>query len=241
MTVPLYFFVDFPILSFLSLGFVLGLKHATDADHVAAVTTFVTQERSWLRSCWIGLFWGAGHTVSLAVAGIAVILFSLRIPAWLEARLELIVAAMLVLLGLRGLYRALKGGITVHDHVHVHGGGAAPHSHWHLHTRQDSGHEHWLHVGMRPLLTGVVHGAAGSGALMVLVLSSIQSPALSLLYVVIFGLGSVVGMMIVSSVLAVPTRWAGSQQGNVARILQVSAGALSCALGLVLGTRLLLA
>jgi high-affinity nickel permease len=230
--------VELSLISFLSLGFVLGLKHATDADHVAAVTTFVTHERSWLRSCWIGLFWGAGHTVSLAVAGVSVVMFKWRFPAWLEPRLELVVAAMLVTLGLRGMYLARKGGALAHSHLHLHGGGAAPHSHWHFHAGGSIGHETWLHVGLRPLLTGLIHGAAGSGALMVLVLSTIQSAAVSLLYVFIFGLGSIAGMILVSSIVALPARWFHSTQ-QFSRALQLGAGFFSCVLGVTLGLRLL--
>jgi hypothetical protein len=230
--------VELSLLSFLGLGFILGLKHATDVDHVAAVTTFVTREGSWLRSCWIGLFWGAGHTVSLAIAGVAVVLFKWRFPVWLETRLELAVAAMLVVLGLRGLHLAWREGAFAHSHLHAHAGGEAPHSHWHIHTRSNGGHETWLHVGLRPLLTGVVHGAAGSGALMVLVLSTIQSAALSLVYVLIFGLGSIVGMIFVSSMIAVPARWFQSTR-ELSRALQAGAGLLSCVLGIALGAGLL--
>ena len=229
--------MELSLLSFLSLGFLLGLKHATDADHVAAVTTFVTQEKSWLRSCWIGLFWGAGHTLSLALAGVAVILFKLPIPGWIESRLELVVAAMLVVLGIRGIRRVWNGGATLHGHFHRHG--TAAHSHWHVHRSGDESHETWLHVGLRPLLTGIVHGAAGSGALMVLVLSSIQSAFVSLLYVVIFGAGSVVGMIVVSALVGLPTRWVSSRPEGFLRGLQMSASVLSCVIGIWLGVELL--
>jgi ABC-type nickel/cobalt efflux system permease component RcnA len=224
----------------LALGFVLGLKHATDPDHVVAVTTFVSEEKSLLRSCWIGAFWGAGHTFSLAIAGLAVILLKITIPAWLETRLEFAVAVMLVFLGARVLYRTWKQKLELHRHPHSHAAGKAPHVHWHLH-RRGALHAHggWLHVGLRPLLVGMVHGAAGSGALMLLVLSSIQSSLQALLYIVIFGIGSIAGMLVISMLLALPMQWMGSRVASSYRPIQIFAGAFSCVFGIYLGIQIL--
>src|SRR5262249_892983 len=186
----------------LGLGLLLGLKHATDADHVVAVTTFVSESKSLWRSCGIGVFWGIGHTLSLALAGFVLIVFKISIPSWLEARLELLVAVMLVALGARVLIRTLRRKIELHDHTHKHSG-PIWHSHWHVHPGEPHAHNHagWTHLGLRPLLVGMVHGAAGSAALMLLVLSTIRSPLESFLYILVFGLGSVVGMLLISSLL----------------------------------------
>jgi len=227
------------VIAILSLGFILGLKHATDADHVVAVTTFVSHEKNLLRSCWIGAFWGAGHTLSLAVAGIVVVLLKISIPVWLEARLELAVAAMLVVLGGRVLYKTWKQRFELHRHPHAHAPGKEPHDHWHLHTHRES-HQHsgWMHFGLRPLLVGMVHGAAGSGALMLLVLSTIHSSLQALLYVVIFGVGSIAGMLVISLLLAMPMQFVGSRVAGSYRPIQICAGAFSCLFGLFLGLKI---
>ena len=192
------------LLAVLGLGFFLGLKHATDADHVVAVTTFVSEERSILRSCWIGAFWGLGHTISLAVAGLIVVGLKVEISQWMESRLEMLVAAMLVGVGAR---------VLVHRHP--------PETHWHVHVR--------------PLVVGMVHGAAGSAALMLLVLSTIRSPWQALAYIAIFGAGSMVGMLIVSLLLALPVQWAASRVKASYRGIQLLAGAFSCLFGIYLG------
>ena len=224
-------------LAVLGLGLFLGLKHATDADHVVAVTTFVSQESNVLRSCWIGAFWGVGHTLSLAIAGVLVIGLKVNVPEWLAERLELAVAAMLVVLGASVIFRTLRSQTDVHRHDHAHEVAVeSPHSHWHIH-RHGYSHDHsgWTHAGLRPLLTGMVHGAAGSAALMLLVLSTIRSPLEAFLYILIFGLGSIVGMLAISFLLAVPLHWAKTRIGVSYKPVQLLAGLFSCVFGLFLG------
>jgi len=233
--------VQSPLFVILSLGFVLGLKHATDADHVVAVSTFVSRERSLLRSCWIGLFWGAGHTLSLALAGSLILLLKVNISNSLSSGLEFGVAAMLIVLGVRALYATWRGNVHLHRHDHTHNAGKAGHSHWHLHTSSDSEeHSGWLHFGLRPLLVGMVHGAAGTGALMLLVLSTIQSPLQALLYIVIFGAGSIAGMLLVSLLLALPLRWVASNTTAGYRFIHGAAGVFSCVFGVYIGLEILL-
>jgi ABC-type nickel/cobalt efflux system permease component RcnA len=231
--------VESSLLAILALGFVLGLKHATDPDHVVAVTTFVSEEKSLVRSCWIGAFWGAGHTISLTVAGLAVILFKINIPKWLETRLEFAVAVMLVFLGARVLYKTWNQKLELHRHPHSHAPGNSPHVHWHVHARGTQ-HEHtgWLHVGLRPLVVGMVHGAAGSGALMLLVLSTIHSSLQALLYIAVFGVGSIAGMLIVSALLALPMQWLGKRVATSYRPVQIFAGLFSCVFGIWLGSEI---
>jgi len=223
----------------LALGFVLGLKHATDADHVVAVTTFVSEQKSLVRSCWIGAFWGAGHTFSLAIAGLAVILLKVNIPEWLATRLEFGVAVMLVVLGARVLFKTWKQKLELHRHPHSHVPGTSPHVHWHVHARGTQ-HRHtgWLHAGLRPLLVGMVHGAAGSGALMLLVLSTIHSSLRALLYIGVFGVGSIAGMLVISMLLALPMQWLGKRVAASYRPVQICAALLSCAFGLFLGVQI---
>ena len=223
------------LVAILSLGFVLGLKHATDGDHVIAVSTFVSKEKSLLRSCWIGLFWGIGHTLSLTVAGSALFLLKLNISDRLSGWFELGVAVMLVALGSRILFRSWKERLYLHRHPHTHTPGKAPHSHWHLHTSGErEEHRGWLHFGLRPLIVGIVHGAAGTGALMLLVLSTIHEPMQALLYMLIFGVGSIAGMLLVSFLLAIPLRWVSHRVPSGYSIVQTAAGLCSCAFGIYL-------
>jgi len=194
----------------LGLGFVLGLKHAADADHIVAVTTFIGDEKRVLRACAIGLFWGFGHTLALSAAGLAVVGLKLPISGRLAARLEFAVAVMMVLLGARLL--------------------ATMHSSWHRRHRPVD----WR-FGLRPLAVGLVHGAAGSAALTLLALSTISSPLDAVLYILLFGLGSIVGMAAVSLLIAVPFYMAQTHLAAALRPIQATAGILSCAVGVYLG------
>ena len=233
--------MEYSLVAILGLGFLLGLKHATDADHVVAVTTFVSQERSLLRSCWIGVFWGTGHTLSLAVAGTLILLFKINLSNRLTGWLELAVAVMLVGLGGRVLYRLWSDGLQLHRHPHTHMAGKSPHVHWHLHSSGKlNEHSGWLHFSLRPLVVGMVHGAAGTGALMLLVLSTIHSSLQALLYILIFGAGSVAGMLIVSMLLAIPLQWTARNVASGYRLVQTAAGIFSCAFGVWLGVDILL-
>ena len=232
-----YLLLQTQALAVLGLGLLLGLKHATDADHVVAVTTFVSESKSLWRSCSIGAFWGIGHTLSLALAGLVVIVFKVAIPSWVEARLEFVVALMLVALGARVLMRTFRGKIELHGHTHVHSG-TVSHSHWHIHTSAESrAHDHtgWVHLGFRPLLVGMVHGAAGSAALMLLVLSTIRLPLEAFLYILVFGFGSVLGMLLISCLLALPLHWAKGRAATSYKPIQLTAGLFSCLFGLYLG------
>ena len=213
-------------MALMGLGFVLGLKHATDADHIVAVTTMLGKERRLLRSCWIGAFWGVGHTLSLMIAGLFVVFLKTPISESTALWLETTVAVMLVVLGGRALFQSF------HKHEHVHDGSS--HTHWHL----DRPHTHWAHFGLRPVVVGMVHGAAGSAALTLLVLSTITSTWTALSYILIFGVGSILGMLGISLLIAVPISWAGRRMSFAVGRIQAVAGAFSCAFGISLGLRL---
>ena len=200
----------------LGLGFILGLKHATDPDHIVAVTTFLGEERQLRRACKIGAFWGVGHAIALSVAGLVVIGLKIPMSKWLADRLELAVAAMLVVLGARLIARV--------------------HTHWHQHPHDFPSHR----LGLRPLLVGVVHGTAGSAALTLLVLSTISSTISGLLYIAIFGIGSMLGMLAISIALALPVQIAGERIHSVIRPIQMGTGVVSCAFGVYLASGIFL-
>ena len=187
-------------LAILGLGFFLGLRHALDVDHLAAVSTIVSQRRSIWRSALVGVAWGIGHTISLLAVAIAVIALHAEVPPALGQVLELGVATMLVTLGVRLLATVLRGG-AIHVHVHDHAG--HNHVHPHVHAPDAPGHDHGP-SHRRPFLIGLVHGLAGSGALMLAVAATIADPALAIAYVVIFGVGSIGGMAITSTLFAIP-------------------------------------
>jgi sulfite exporter TauE/SafE len=221
------------IFSLLGLGFVLGLKHALDADHLAAVSTMASEKRSLLGSSLIGAWWGAGHTLSLMIAGSLVILLHLEIGERTSKTLEFCVGVMLIVLGLNAL-RKLARGATVHMHAHEHDG------HWHMHphihepkTRDVPHAHHGLKAGARPLVVGMVHGLAGSAALTLLVLATIPSPVIGFVYIVIFGIGSIGGMMVMSTVFALPNKLAAQRFGKMNLAFRGLAGAFSLGLGIV--------
>lgn len=190
--------------SVLAFGFVLGLKHAVEVDHLAAVSTIVSERKSLLGGLLVGGLWGVGHTISLALAGIFIILLHVKISERTAMALEFCVGLMLVALGANALRKLWRGG---HLHLHVHRHGGHSHVHPHIHDREpetDPQTHHGFRPGVRPLLVGMVHGLAGSAALMLLVLATISRPLVGLLYIVIFGIGSIGGMMMMSALVSLP-------------------------------------
>jgi high-affinity nickel permease len=222
--------MDFSLVTALGLGLSLGLRHALDADHVAAVSTLVARERGLARSCLLGAFWGAGHTLALLGAGIAVVGFKLTISPGLEAALERAVGLVLVLLGGHALLRAL-GGILVHEHQHTHGGVTHRHAHAHLGS-PDAAHVHLVRLGGRPFLVGLLHGLAGSAALTLLVLGTIPSPIGALVYILVFGVGSTAGMLLLSGLVGLPVALMAPRAHRLQAAIQVVVGLGSAALGI---------
>lgn len=218
----------------LTFGFLLGLKHATEADHLAAVSTIVTERRSLFGSVLIGGLWGLGHTISLFIAGVFVLLLDFQISEQAEKALEFCVGIMLVLLGLNVFRKLWKGG---HIHFHTHTHGARTHAHPHVHeaSRADEPHtHHGFSFSPRAFIIGMVHGLAGSAALMLLVIPSIHSRAVGLLYILIFGAGSIGGMMLMSFLVSLPFQLTATRFNRLNHILQSIAGLISVGLGLFL-------
>ncbi|MBI1750302.1 MAG: urease accessory protein [Acidobacteria bacterium] len=228
----------------LALGFVLGLRHATDADHIVAVSTLVSESGGARRGAKIGAFWGAGHLLTVFVAGSVLVLLRLRIPPRVEWALELIVALVLIGLGVSTIFKCLTGRYHFHQHQH----GERAHAHLHFHAASQPNHEHNSHSpqlshNRAPLLLGMAHGLAGTAGLALLVLTSIPTRTLGILYLVVFGLGALAGMaafgMLLGGALALPL----ARQANRLKWLngmRLVAGTSSGALGLVLAWRALL-
>ena len=265
------------------LGFLLGMLHATDADHVIAVSTIVSRQGSVRGAARVGMFWGLGHSLTLLVVGSAIVVFDFTVAPQLELAMELCVAFMLMGLGIAALSRvsrhvrenftsALAAGLSEHAHaapvpgghlhphthgdyvhVHAHAHASAPaHAHAHAHDRTTGGHGHagtplsWLdrHLGglslyqaLRPLAIGIVHGLAGSAAVALLVLAQIRDPIWALPYLLMFATGTVLGMMLITSMIAVPFVRA-RRLPSFGLGLQMASGALSLGLGCYLAWRL---
>ncbi|MCA1591715.1 MAG: hypothetical protein LC754_03495 [Acidobacteria bacterium] len=221
-----------PTASVLALGFVFGLKHAVEADHLAAVSTIVSERKSLLSSSLVGGLWGVGHTISLLVAGVAVILLRVEIGKRLEMALEFCVALMLVALGANAARKLWRGG-TIHLHTHRHGARAHVHPHLHDAAPENEPHtHHGFRIGKRPLFVGMLHGLAGSAALMLLVLAAIPSPLVGLAYIVVFGLGSIGGMMGMSMLMGLPFRFMSGRFARVDWTLRGAAAVFSLCFGL---------
>ncbi|MGB8511124.1 MAG: hypothetical protein WCD76_22325, partial [Pyrinomonadaceae bacterium] len=221
----------------LGLGLVFGLKHATEVDHVVAVSTIVSEHRSLWRAAIVGGLWGAGHTASLVVVGIFVLTLRVAISERVAGWLEFGVALMIIALGVNAFARALRGRSEAHVHRHRHDGAEHAHVHFHegvaVHTEADGGHTHAVtRIGLKPVLVGAMHGLAGSAALTLLVLAQLDSVVLGLLYLAVFGFGSILGMMLMSGLVGLPFALGARRLGGVNYGLQIAVGALSIAFGL---------
>lgn len=222
----------------LGTGFVFGLKHALDADHLAAVSTIVSERKTWWSSSLVGGLWGIGHTAALLLAGSVVLLFKIPISPHLESALEAGVGLMLIGLGVNALVKIARGG-TLHLHQHEHGGHQHIHPHLHdkaaakQHAPHDESH-HGYKLGQRPLWIGLLHGLAGSAALMLLVLTTIQSTFVGFLYIAIFGLGSIGGMMLMSSLLSLPFHLTAARFTRLNIVARLAASVFSIGIGLLM-------
>jgi sulfite exporter TauE/SafE len=214
----------------LALGFVLGLKHALDADHVVAISTIVGRQQSVWKSSVVGVIWGMGHTASLFVAAVVVILLRVTISETMALTMEFCVGLMLIILGADLLRRVVTGEVAIHSHAHEHSHDEHVHFHIHApHLASDGDSHHG--VGKRPFLVGLVHGLAGSAALMLFVLSTISSPWLALLYVLIFGAGTIGGMLVMSTVISLPFALASHLLSALVGRIQLAVGVGSLAFG----------
>jgi len=229
---------DTGAISILGLGFILGLKHALDADHLAAVSTIVSERKGFRNSSLVGALWGLGHTAALLAVGLLVIAFQFQIPPKVALGMEFAVAVMLVALGGNLLWKIFRGA-TFHIHTHSHEGHLHIHPHFHNQTehKEPTVHHHSVPIGKKPFFVGMVHGMAGSAALMLLVLAAISSRTLALAYIGIFGLGSVGGMFLMSALIGLPFS-VTSKYERANKIIRTTAGVVSVCFGLFLAYRI---
>ena len=232
-------------------GFLLGVRHATDADHVIAVTTILSRSRRFLHSTMIGALWGFGHTVTVLIVGIAIIAFNVVIPEPVGLGMELAVAVMLITLGILNLTGAMRrvterltppAPLHGHDHAHRHAHADEPAEHGHDHTHL---HGHGSDPGLlaafgwyqlaRPVVVGLVHGLAGSAAVALLVLATISDTGTAIAYLIVFCLGVAAGMALLTTVIGLPFLVSRTRSERINRWLTIGSGILSLVLGIYLG------
>ena len=244
------------------LGLLLGMRHATDPDHVIAVTTILSRERRLSVAARIGVVWGLGHTITVLIVGAAIIVFKIAIPTRLGLAMEFAVAIVLILLGVSAAANLVRKGasrmrgesssdegLIVHAHEHTHDGTMHAHPHVHLdaHSEVDDAmhHDHRIatdalpsFAARRPLMrsfaVGLVHGLAGSAAIALLILSAIPSPMWATLYLAIFCVGTIIGMALITTAIATPFMVVSRQASWIRQTLVTGSGLLSFGFGLFL-------
>ncbi len=229
------------IVAVLAIGGLLGLRHAFEPDHLAAVSTLATRpggRRLW-SAARLGLIWGLGHTVTVGAVALLVLVLGVQLPAKLWPTAELVVAALLILLGMMVILRYTRG--RWHMHVHTHPA-AGPHVHLHSHTSDSAhGHAHAVVDSRRSLGFGVAHGLAGSGAIAALLVAAVPDAPSRLVYFAAFSAGTIVGMLGVSLTLSLVVRMASDRSAKWASILHVGAAAGSVVAGVVLAGQVITA
>ena len=215
------------IISFLNLLFLalmLGLVHAFEADHIAAVTTIASRSKSIRQSSLAGMFWGMGHTASLFAVGTVLLALKLTIPGSFSVSLEYLVGIMLIVLGLDTIRRVRKHKLHIHTHAH------GEHEHIHVHAHAESPSHAHAHTSF---LVGIFHGLAGSGALVLLAISSSGTFFAGASFIVFFGIGSIFGMALLGAGVGLMIRYARKFE-RVHTLMQVGTGLLSIVIGALL-------
>ena len=209
------------LMTLLGLGLFLGLKHALDADHVVAVSTIVSHTRSLKKSSLVGILWGLGHTLALFLVGILLLSFRFTLPYRIALSFELLVGMVLIFLGIDVLRKIKKGKTHLHEHKH----GNSMHVHFHSHDNYESHiHTH------KSFAVGMVHGLAGSSAIMLLILTTVSSIFQGLLFIALFGVGTILGMLAVSTVISL-LFMVSSKFDKIQNGLRILAGVFSIVFG----------
>lgn len=224
----------------LVVGFFRGLQHALDPDHLVAVSTIVSEHKSILRSSLVGTFWGLGHTASLAAVSLVIILLRPTIPEHVMTWMEMPVAVMLIVLGAVTVRRAMRErGWQIHTHAHSHDD-KPQHKHIHVHSGDEHNHKHRLfHLGRRPFIVGVVHGLAGSAVVTLAALAAIPSVTLGLIWLALFGLGTVGGMLLMSAAISLPFIFTARRFSAINGLIRLLAGVFSVFFGVLIAWEIL--
>lgn len=269
------------LIAVLTFGLVLGIRHATDPDHVIAVSTIVGRQSSLRGAALIGMTWGIGHTLTVLVVGGTLVVFGIVMPPRVGLALELAVAIMLIVLGILTLTGTLDrlnaafaplplqaGGLRYqpagmthrhglglsahmhsHAHSHVHAHGDYAHGHPHGHDAASHGHAEdatpqarldktfgdiKVYQLLRPLIVGVVHGLAGSAAIALVVLGAIRDAWSGVAYLLVFGLGTIIGMMLITALIGLPFTLTAARSPRLNNLLRVASGVMSLVFGLYL-------
>ncbi len=218
-----------PLLTTLGLGFLLGIQHALDPDHIIAISTIVSRNRRWWAALGAGVSWGIGHTATLFLVGMTILVSKTVIPESLALLMEFLVGVLLVILGAS----IVRTPIMKRFHLRFHCHEERTHLHPHYHD-PEAAHEHRHGFSLRSLVIGMVHGLAGSAVLTLLVLTTLPSPLLGGAYILLFGLGSILGMMLFSGVIGLPFVFTASHMKKINGYLRIVAGAISIVFGLYL-------
>src|SRR2546421_8282853 len=223
------------LLAISGIGLLLGFRHAFEPDHLAAVSTLATRPGARLWSgARLGLVWGVGHTATVGVVVAVILVLGLELPARLWPAAELLVAALLVLLGSVVIWRYARG--RWHMHAHSHAGGVQPHIHLHSHAHEvGHAHSHARPDARRSLGFGIAHGLAGSGAIAALLVAAAPDTAARVLYFATFGGGTILGMLLVSLTLGLAVRVAAGKRTRWATVLHVASATASVIVGILLG------
>src|SRR5256714_1894735 len=223
------------LLAISGIGLLLGFRHAFEPDHLAAVSTLATRPGARLWSAArLGLVWGVGYTATVGVVVAVILVLGLELPARLWPAGELLVAALLVLLGSVVIWRYARG--RWHMHAHSHAGGDEPHIHLHSHAHEvGHAHSHARPDARRSLGFGIAHGLAGSGAIAALLVAAAPDTAARVLYFATFGGGTILGMLLVSLTLGLAVRVAAGKRTRWATILHVASATASVIVGILLG------
>jgi len=216
----------YQLVSLLTFGFFLGLQHAFEADHVAAVSTLSVQTKGLRCAARLGVWWGLGHTLVIVLAGVAVMVFRLQIFEIFTQAIEKVVGVALIFLGAQVFYHILRRDFA-HSHQHEHFWGAHEHAHTHSHiTQNDESHAH----EHKSFFLGLLHGLAGSGAVTLLVASAVSDIIAGIGLLLLFGIGSIAGMTVVSAFLSIPMRFS-ERLSWLQKSIHIVAGAMSIAIG----------
>lgn len=206
----------------LGLGFLLGVEHAFEPDHIVAISSLISKEKNLKKTTILGAIWGVGHTTTLFLAGIIILTLKITIPETIALSLEFLVGLVIIFLG----FYVIRDIIEKKKHIHKHTHNGRTHTHTHSHKGTDQ-HTHYH----QSFSVGLIHGLAGSAALMLLILSTFNSLIIGIIYILLFGIGSMVGMAIVGGLISIPFIYSSKKSRSINTVIQYGTGMISIGFG----------